>query len=105
MPKIVWIGRHLGHALSTSLLSQCELSRYVLCHRVDYAIKQLDDLLQKWEGLKKSRAKRTTTQMASEDSFNGSFNDLIARQDALAMMKIEEDNALLFAQWERDGEE
>ena len=71
--------------------------------RVDNAVKQLEDLVKRWEGLKKNKARRTDTQVANEEALKDILNDLfdIAHQDALDMIKIGEDKAFLLAQREK----
>lgn len=71
--------------------------------RIDNAVKQLEDLVKRWEGLKKNKARRTVTQVANEDALYDILNDVfdIAHQDALDMIKIPEDKAFLLAQREK----
>jgi hypothetical protein len=71
--------------------------------RIDHAICQLEELVQKWEGLKKNKARRTATQVLNEETLSVTFNDLfdVAHQDALEMIRIEEDKQFLLAQREK----
>jgi len=63
--------------------------------RIDNAIKQFEELVRKWEGLKKNKGRRTSTQIANEAEFTCSFDDLfdVAHDDALQMITIPEDGA------------
>lgn len=71
--------------------------------RSDHAVAQLEVLVQRWEGLKKNKARRTATQIANEEEFKEAFNDLfdVAHQEALQLIKIEEDKQFLLAQREK----
>ena len=71
--------------------------------RVDHATAQLEELVHKWEGLKKNKGRRTATQVANEEALTETFNDLfdVAHQDALHLIKIEEDKQFLLAQREK----
>jgi len=71
--------------------------------RIDHITEQLEELVQKWEGLKKNKARRTVTQVAKEEALMETFNDLfdVAHQDALAMITIVEDREFLIAQREK----
>lgn len=94
------------HEAATSTLEAVQIfweKARIPMRRVDHAVKQVEELVQKWEGLKKNRARRTATQLANEEALKASFNDLfdIAHQDALVIIKIEEDKAFLLAQREK----
>ena len=71
--------------------------------RADHAIAQLEELVRKWEGLKKNKTRRTATQVANEETLTETFNDLfdVAHQDALQLIKIEDDKQFLLAQREK----
>ena len=62
--------------------------------RTDHAVEQLEELVKKWEAVKKNKARRTVTQVANEK----------AHQEALQMTKIEEDRQFLLAQCEHGRE-
>lgn len=68
-----------------------------------HAVKKLEDLVGRWEALKKNKGRRSETQEKNEEKFTYIFNDLfdIAHQDALKMIKIVEDKAFLEAQREK----
>src|SRR5258705_13614775 len=44
--------------------------------RINHAIKKLEELVKKWEGLKKNKARRIAIQVANEEDFKETFNDL-----------------------------
>ena len=71
--------------------------------RIDHAVGQLEELIQKWEGLKKNRNRRTDTQIANEKALADTFNDLfdVAHQDALQIITIDEEKQFLMAQREK----
>ena len=56
--------------------------------RSDHAVVQLEELVHKWEGLKKNKARRTATQVANEQELSETFEDLfdVAHQDALQII-------------------
>ena len=64
------------------------------------AIEQLEQLISRWERLKKNKGRRTKTQVPNEESLTDTFSDLfdIAHQDALVLITVEEDRAFLLAQ-------
>ena len=68
-----------------------------------HAIDQLENLMSRWEKLKKNKGRRTNTQIAHEEDLTETFCNLfdIAHQDALSLIKIEEDKAFLIAQREK----
>lgn len=68
-----------------------------------HAIEQLEQLISRWERLKKNKGRRTKTQISNEESFTDTFSDLfdIAHQDALVLITVEEDRAFLLAQREK----
>ena len=68
--------------------------------RIDHVVSQLEELVHKWEGLKKNKARRSTTQIANEQALTETFHDLfdVAHCDALQLIKIEEDRQFLLAQ-------
>jgi len=68
-----------------------------------HAVTQLEELVHKWEGLKKNKARRTPTQVANEQALAHTFNELfdVAHQDALQIVRIEEDRQFLLAQREK----
>ena len=68
-----------------------------------HAVKQLKSLMDRWEGLKKNKNRRTETQISNENDLKDTFADLfdIAHQDALKLIKIPEDRSFLIAQRER----
>ena len=72
----------------------------------DHAVEQLEKLVKKWEALKKNKARRTVTQVANEEAFCQTLTDLfdVAHQEALLMIKIEEDRQFLLAQREHGRE-
>jgi len=74
--------------------------------RTDHAVEQLEELVKKWEAVKKNKARRTVTQVANEKAFCQTVNDLfdVAHQEALQMIKIEEDRQFLLAQCEHGRE-
>ena len=45
--------------------------------RIDHAVTQLEELVYKWEGLKKNKARRTATQVANEQALTETFDDLL----------------------------
>jgi len=53
--------------------------------RIDHAVTQQEQLVYKWEALKKNKTRRTATQAANEQALTETFNDLfdVAHQDAL----------------------
>ena len=71
--------------------------------RVDHAVSQLEELVKRWEALKKNKARRTSTQIANEEAFKETFSDLfdVSHQDALHLIKLEEDRQFLLAQCEK----
>jgi hypothetical protein len=71
--------------------------------RSDHAVAKLEDLIQKWEGLKKNKSRRTATQVTNEEAFSETFSDLfdVAHQDAMQMINIKEDKEFLLAQREK----
>jgi hypothetical protein len=71
--------------------------------RIDHATCQLEELVQKWEGLKKNETRRTATEVSNEETLSGTFNDLfdVTHQNALEMIRIEEDKQFLLAQQEK----
>jgi hypothetical protein len=68
-----------------------------------HAVKQLEKTMTRWENLKKSKGRQSTTQTANEDALKQTFADLfdIAHEDALLLIKIEEDRQFLLAQREK----
>ena len=68
-----------------------------------HAVKKLEDMVCKWEALKKNKGRRSETQEKNEGEFKEILNDLfdIAHQDALKMIKIAEDKEFLKAQREK----
>jgi hypothetical protein len=56
-----------------------------------------------WERLKKNKGRRTDTQIANEESLTETFCDLfdIAHQEALSLIKVEEDKTFVLAQREK----
>ena len=73
-----------------------------------HAVKKLEDLVGKWEALKKNKGRRSETQQKNEEEFKETLNHLLIlfdvahhHQDALKMIKISEDKAFLEAQREK----
>jgi hypothetical protein len=68
-----------------------------------HAIEQLENLMSKWEKLKKNKERRTETQTKNEDALTETLCDLfdIAHQDALSLIKVEEDKEFLLARREK----
>jgi hypothetical protein len=94
------------HQAAVSVIAEIQLfwdKAKIPMRRSDHAVVQLEELVQKWERLKKNKARRTNTQIANEETFTATFNDLfdVAHQNALEMLKVEEDKHFLLAQREK----
>ena len=70
--------------------------------RIDHAAKKLEELVGRWEALRKNKRRRTKTQI-EKDTFTISFNDLfdVSHQDALTLMNNDEDKQFLLKQREK----
>lgn len=68
-----------------------------------HAIKQLETLHDKWQKLKKNSKRTSATQKSNEEAFSDQLGDLfdIAHQDALSLLKNQEDRDFLLAQREK----
>lgn len=68
-----------------------------------HAVKQLESLFETWQKLKKNSKRTSQTQTANESHFTDSLDDLldIAHQDAMCLIKIQEDKDFLLAQREK----
>ena len=68
-----------------------------------HAVEQLEGLMSKWEKWKKNKGRRTETQAAKEEAVTEIFCDLfdIAHQNALSLIKVEEDKEFLLPQREK----
>lgn len=93
------------HEAAVTVITEVQLfwqKARIPMRRIDHAIGQLEDLVQKWEGLKKNKVRRTATQVSNEQALKCTLNDLfdVAHQDALEMISIEEDKQFLLGQRE-----
>jgi len=89
------------HDAATEVIREVQLfwqKARIPMRRVDHAAVQLEGLVKKWEALKKNKSRRTVTQVSNEEVFCQTLNDLfdIAHQEALQMIKIEEDKTISF---------
>ena len=94
------------HDAAVTVIKKVQLFREkarIPVRHTDHATAQLEELVHKWERLKKNKGRTTATQVANEAALTDTFNDLfdVAHQDALQIVKIEEDKQFLLAQREK----